>query len=108
MVVFSKPSIVGFVASIAASAVAIRKYGDVASGADTRVRKQFVEGGSGGKAKDKVAVDGLFLSRIWRLLKIMCPGVLTPEFGFAVLVAAMLVRADVPRCPRKFVSCALR
>lgn len=92
---FSKPSIFGFVVSIAASAVLIRKYGDVASGADSRVPKLFVESTNQSKSKEKVAVDGLFLRRVWRLLKIMCPGVITPEFGFAVLVAGMLVRICV-------------
>ena len=36
-------------------------------------------------------MDSRFLRRLKRLLAIVCPGVLTPEFGFAALVAALLV-----------------
>jgi ATP-binding cassette subfamily D (ALD) protein 3 len=38
-----------------------------------------------------VAVDGVFFSRLWRLLKILIPGPFTPESGFMVLVAAMML-----------------
>ncbi len=92
MSLLSKPALIGYVVSIASSAILIRKYGDRASARDHRVAKLFVEGTSTGKSREKVAVDGKFVSRIWRLLKIMCPGVITPEFGYALLVAAMLVR----------------
>jgi hypothetical protein len=90
----TKPSTVGFVASIALSAIAIRRHGDRQSNADARLKKLFVASSSS-KSREKVAVDKQFVQRIWRLLKIMCPGVLTPEFGYAVLVASMLVRTRV-------------
>jgi hypothetical protein len=44
-----------------------------------------------GAARQKVAVDGVFFSRLWRLLKILIPGPFTPESGFMVLVAAMML-----------------
>lgn len=97
--VLSKPTVVGFILSIAGTAVAIRKYGEQSSVADHRLPKLFVEGAATSKSKDKVAVDALFLKRTWRLLKIVCPGLLTPEFAYAVLVAVMLVRGGWGRGP---------
>lgn len=93
MVVFSKHAagLAAYVAGLAAASIAIRAYGDRSSTSDTRVKKLFVEGAQSKKG-DKVAVDRVFAKRVWRLLKIMCPGLLTPEFGFAVLVACALVR----------------
>jgi ATP-binding cassette subfamily D (ALD) protein 3 len=44
-----------------------------------------------GAAKQKVAVDGVFFTRLWRLLKILIPGPLTPESGYLLLVAAMML-----------------
>ena len=86
----TKPSTIGFVASVALSAIAIRRHGDRQSNADARLKKLFVASASS-KNKEKVAVDKQFFKRVWRLLKIMCPGLLTPEFGYAALVATMLV-----------------
>jgi len=39
----------------------------------------------------KVAVDKVFLQRLGRLFKILVPGVLTPEVGFIILVALMML-----------------
>lgn len=44
-----------------------------------------------GKGKEKAHLDGLFLKRILRLLKIMVPGWLSKETGLLFVVAAMLV-----------------
>lgn len=39
----------------------------------------------------KVAVDAVFVRRLWRLLKILVPGVLSREMGYIVLVALMML-----------------
>jgi ATP-binding cassette subfamily D (ALD) protein 3 len=44
-----------------------------------------------GSAKTKVAVDSVFFSRFWGLLKIIVPGPFTAEAGYLVLVAAMML-----------------
>ena len=44
-----------------------------------------------GPQKPKVAVDMLFFRRFMKLLRILVPGFLTPEVGFIVLVAAMML-----------------
>jgi ATP-binding cassette subfamily D (ALD) protein 3 len=41
--------------------------------------------------KEKIAVDAVFFKRLWRLLKIIVPGVMTPEMGFMMLVSLSLV-----------------
>ncbi|KJE92701.1 ATP-binding cassette [Capsaspora owczarzaki ATCC 30864] len=43
------------------------------------------------QAKSKIAVDGVFFARLRKLLRIVIPGVFTPEMGFIVLVAAAMV-----------------
>eukprot|EP01088_Endostelium_zonatum_P010665 TRINITY_DN241_c0_g2_i1.p1 TRINITY_DN241_c0_g2~~TRINITY_DN241_c0_g2_i1.p1 ORF type:complete len:688 (+),score=142.14 TRINITY_DN241_c0_g2_i1:94-2157(+) len=45
----------------------------------------------GASAESRVAVDVVFFNRLWRLLKIIVPGFLTPETGYIILVAATLV-----------------
>lgn len=45
----------------------------------------------GASAESRVAVDVVFFNRLWRLLKIIVPGFLTPETGYIMLVAATLV-----------------
>ncbi len=44
--------------------------------------------------ESKVALDGRFLQQLRTLLRICVPGVLTPEFGYAALVAVLMVRLD--------------
>ena len=43
------------------------------------------------KGKGKVAVDGVFFSRLWRLLKIVIPGPLSPEFWLLMVHSGFLV-----------------
>jgi ATP-binding cassette subfamily D (ALD) protein 3 len=38
-----------------------------------------------------VAIDGTFIKRIAAILRIIIPGVFSPEAGFMILVAAALV-----------------
>jgi len=44
-----------------------------------------------GQKKEKIAVDAVFFKRLWRLLKVIVPGFLTPETGFMMLVSLSLV-----------------
>jgi len=47
---------------------------------------------AGGRGKSgKVAVDAVFFGRLWKLLKIVMPGVLSPEFWLLVLHSGFLV-----------------
>ncbi|KAJ8397566.1 hypothetical protein AAFF_G00438420 [Aldrovandia affinis] len=41
--------------------------------------------------KDRAAVDRIFFSRLWGILKIMVPTTLCKESGYMILIAAMLV-----------------
>ncbi|XP_060686558.1 ATP-binding cassette sub-family D member 3a isoform X2 [Hemiscyllium ocellatum] len=41
--------------------------------------------------KEKAVVDGVFFARIWRILKIMVPGMFSQESAYLVLIAVMLV-----------------
>uniref|UniRef100_A0A4W3HRW0 ATP-binding cassette sub-family D member 3 n=1 Tax=Callorhinchus milii TaxID=7868 RepID=A0A4W3HRW0_CALMI len=41
--------------------------------------------------KDKAVVDGVFFSRLWRILKIMVPGLVSQESAYLLLIAVMLV-----------------
>lgn len=43
------------------------------------------------KNKEKAAVDGRFIRRLCALLRILVPGLFTPEMGLLVLIAGMLV-----------------
>ncbi|KAL6048544.1 ATP-binding cassette sub- D member 3 [Balamuthia mandrillaris] len=46
---------------------------------------------SSSSSRSKVAVDMNFFRRLWSLLKIMIPGPFTPESGYMVLVAFMML-----------------
>jgi hypothetical protein len=70
----SKP-VYGFIASIALSAIAIRRHGDKSSLADANLRKLFVASTTAAKSKERVTMDADFVWNVWKLLKIMCPGV---------------------------------
>ncbi|XP_067846058.1 ATP-binding cassette sub-family D member 3a isoform X1 [Heptranchias perlo] len=41
--------------------------------------------------KEKAVVDGVFFARIWRILKIMVPGMVSQESAYLILIAVMLV-----------------
>ncbi|XP_078074988.1 ATP-binding cassette sub-family D member 3a [Mustelus asterias] len=41
--------------------------------------------------KEKAVVDGVFFARIWKILKIMVPGMVSQETAYLILIAAMLV-----------------
>lgn len=44
-----------------------------------------------GPKKEKIQVDSVFFKRLWALLKVVVPGVFTPEAGFMMLVSLSLV-----------------
>ncbi|XP_006825744.1 ATP-binding cassette sub-family D member 3-like [Saccoglossus kowalevskii] len=44
-----------------------------------------------GGSRDKAALDRLFLSRMWRILKVLIPGWFTLETGYVILIAIMLI-----------------
>lgn len=52
---------------------------------------ELAERALSGAKKERVQVDRVFLSRFWRLLRIMVPGVFTREFFFVFLVGVCLV-----------------
>ncbi|XP_019645621.1 PREDICTED: ATP-binding cassette sub-family D member 3-like [Branchiostoma belcheri] len=47
--------------------------------------------GEQGEKKEKAAVDGVFLRRIYQILKILVPKFFSPEVGYIILVASMLL-----------------
>jgi hypothetical protein len=51
----------------------------------------FVKKDGGDSKQDKVAVDGQFARRMWRIIKIMVPGVMSVEAAHAATAAALLV-----------------
>lgn len=98
----SKPRFAGFALGLAAIAMAIRKHGDRTSVPPRYKAGEalFPQRGKDGKGKDgkggrkggkHVAVDRVFVNRVWRLLKIMCPGMATAEFAYAIAVALLLL-----------------
>lgn len=54
-------------------------------------RVQYVINEKNKRSAEKVAIDGTFIRRIAAILRIIIPGVFSPEAGFMVLVAAALV-----------------
>ncbi|XP_032884808.1 ATP-binding cassette sub-family D member 3 [Amblyraja radiata] len=52
--------------------------------------KVSVHGEKEGK-KEKAVVDGVFFGRIWQILKIMVPGMISQESAYLLLIAVMLV-----------------
>ncbi|XP_070562869.1 ATP-binding cassette sub-family D member 3-like [Ptychodera flava] len=44
-----------------------------------------------GESKERAAIDGVFVRRKIRILKVLVPGWFTPESGYIVLIAAMLI-----------------
>nr|CAH0104015.1 unnamed protein product [Daphnia galeata] len=54
-------------------------------------RIQYVINEKNKRSAEKVAIDGTFIKRIAAILRIIIPGVFSPEAGFMILVAAALV-----------------
>ncbi|KAJ0405239.1 hypothetical protein P43SY_006924 [Pythium insidiosum] len=75
-------------AGLIATALAIREHGRRCASAALREDSQFMTKKHGNK--QKVAVNQEFLRRFLRLFKVIVPGVLTPEVGYALLVALLL------------------
>ncbi|XP_077981129.1 ATP-binding cassette sub-family D member 3-like [Glandiceps talaboti] len=44
-----------------------------------------------GKKSEKAALDGVFISRMMRILRVLVPGWFTPETGYIILIALMLI-----------------
>lgn len=75
-------------AGLAILALYIRQRGDTLS---RQVGGQKFFARTESSKRSRVAVDGTFLRRLWKLLKIVMPGVLTPEAGFAATVSLMMI-----------------
>jgi len=58
-------------------------------------RVQYVINEKSKRSSEKVQIDGVFFRRIVAILKIIVPGVFTPEAGFMLLVAAALVSRSI-------------
>lgn len=46
---------------------------------------------SDGKGKEKIHVDKTFWRRLWKILKILVPGLISKEIGYILLIATMLI-----------------
>ncbi|XP_050532034.1 ATP-binding cassette sub-family D member 3 [Daktulosphaira vitifoliae] len=55
------------------------------------IKYLIVDKSAATKNANKAHVDARFLKQLWRILKIVFPGVMSTEFGFLILVAASLV-----------------
>mmetsp|Transcript_1791 Transcript_1791/g.2538 ORF Transcript_1791/g.2538 Transcript_1791/m.2538 type:complete len:693 (+) Transcript_1791:35-2113(+) len=62
-----------------------------ASEAALNVVQKVAQASSKGASQQRVAVDGVFFSRLWRILKIVVPGFFSTEMFFILLVASALV-----------------
>nr|QST14993.1 ABCD3 protein [Diaphanosoma celebensis] len=58
-------------------------------------RVQYVINEKSRLSKEKVQVDAVFLQRIFKILKIIIPGVFSPEMGYVLLVAGTLITRSV-------------
>mmetsp|Transcript_18610 Transcript_18610/g.71801 ORF Transcript_18610/g.71801 Transcript_18610/m.71801 type:complete len:656 (-) Transcript_18610:60-2027(-) len=96
MAVLSKPAATAGVAALA-GLIGLRLYmrrserdaddqNNVAARAAANTAKK-----AKGSGRRKVAVDMVFLRRIARLIKILVPGPFTPEVGYIILVAVMML-----------------
>lgn len=92
--VLSKPILAGYTLGLVGLAVGIRHAGNVAA---RRGQLQAVLGAKrhSDASKDRIAVNGVFFRKLWKLLKVLVPGVFSAEFGFAIAVALLLVRRRV-------------
>lgn len=91
--ILSKPTVAAFAVSLALVAGAIRKAGIKAAGGEQRKSgasaKLFVAHKGG---KDRVGLNKRFLLKLSKILKLLVPGVLTPEALYMALVAVLMVR----------------
>ncbi|CAK8685524.1 unnamed protein product [Clavelina lepadiformis] len=81
------------IASIGVTAAALYYVGGV-SESYKKLRDQkpiFGEHMSSSQSKEKAHLDAVFLKRIWKIFKILVPGLWCKESGFLSLVAVMLV-----------------
>ncbi|KAL5486881.1 hypothetical protein EMCRGX_G019418 [Ephydatia muelleri] len=82
------PRALGAGAAIAAS---LAFYLARRSGGKSRESNRVLSKGSSAVSKERAAVDLTFFRRLWPLLKIIVPGAFSPEAGYLVLIAVMLV-----------------
>eukprot|EP00731_Ephydatia_muelleri_P018530 Em0011g570a len=82
------PRALGAGAAIAAS---LAFYLARRSGGKSRESNRVLSKGSSAVSKERAAVDLTFFRRLWPLLKIIVPGVFSPEAGYLVMIAVMLV-----------------
>ncbi|TMW58859.1 hypothetical protein Poli38472_007004 [Pythium oligandrum] len=75
-------------AGLVALALAIHERGQRKAGEALREDSQFMTKKHGNK--QKVAINKEFLTRFMRLFKVIVPGLVTPEVGYAFLVAGLL------------------
>lgn len=99
----SKPTTAafGYALGVAGLALAIRRAGDAAAARAMKDDKNSTgkgnnnnnaSSGNGKKdSKDKVGVNGIFMNQLLDLLRICIPGVLSPEAGYAAVVAVLMV-----------------
>ena len=91
--ILSKPTVAAFTVGLAVVAGAIRKAGNKAAGGEQRKSgasaKLFVVPKGG---KDRVGINKRFLLKLSKILKLLVPGVLTPEAFYMALVAVLMVR----------------
>lgn len=87
---FSKPQFIGFAVFLSGVAVQIRRHGEKTSVPRVPKGQELVKPKEKSKS-DRVAVDRSFVKRVWRLLKIMVPGVFSTESAYAAAVAVLLV-----------------
>ncbi|MCJ8745318.1 hypothetical protein PDJAM_G00129070 [Pangasius djambal] len=83
-------SITGALALIALCLLKHRRRASKASNGSNRNSKLHSDSCQDGR-KDKALVDQLFISRIYKILKILMPKPLCKELGYLVLIAAMLL-----------------
>ncbi|MCI4391068.1 hypothetical protein PGIGA_G00130220 [Pangasianodon gigas] len=83
-------SITGALALIALCLLKHRRRASKASNGSNRNSKLHSDSCQDGR-KDKAIVDQLFISRIYKILKILMPQLLCKESGYLVLIAAMLL-----------------
>jgi hypothetical protein len=61
------------------------------SALDSTHKQQEAGAAKSAGGKTRAAINGAFFRRFMKLLRIIMPGPLTPEFGFLVLVLSMMV-----------------
>lgn len=51
----------------------------------------FLQKSANAKNKTRAHVDGLFIKQLFKILKIVIPGFMTPELGYLLLIALSLI-----------------